>query len=59
MNLRRFDLPLDQTAASRFLPWLLACLVYVAVVALAVAAVADGALRLYNIRAKLVTSTLR
>jgi cell division transport system permease protein len=58
MNLRRFDLPLDQTAASRFLPWALAGLVYVAVVALAVAAVADGALRLYNIRAKLVTVTL-
>jgi cell division transport system permease protein len=58
MNLRRFDLPLDQTAASRFLPWILAGLVYLAVVALAVAAIADGALRLYGLRAKLVTVTL-
>lgn len=58
MNLRRFDLPLDQTAASRFLPWTLAALVYLAVVALAVAAIADGALRLYSLRAKLVTVTL-
>ena len=58
MSLRRYDLPLDQTAASRLLPWALAGLVYVAVVALAVAAIADGALRLYGMRAKLVTVTL-
>ncbi len=57
-RLRRFDLPLDQSAASRFLPWALAAVVYLAVVALGVAAIADGALRLYNMRAKLVTITL-
>jgi cell division transport system permease protein len=58
MSLRRFDLPLDQTAASRFLPWTLGGLVYLAVVALAVTAIADGALRVYGLRAKLVTVTL-
>jgi cell division transport system permease protein len=58
MNLRRFDLPLDQTAVGRFLPWTVAALVYLAVLALGVAAVADGALRIYNLRAKLVTVTL-
>jgi cell division transport system permease protein len=58
MNLRRLDLPLDQTAVGRFMPWTIAGLVYLAVLALAVAAVADGALRLYNLRAKLVTVTL-
>ena len=58
MNLRRFDLPLDQTAVGRFLPWTVAGLVYLAVLALGVAAVADGALRIYNLRAKLVTVTL-
>jgi cell division transport system permease protein len=58
MNLRRLDLPLDQTSVGRFLPWTIAGLVYLAVVALAVAAVADGALRVYNLRAKLVTVTL-
>jgi cell division transport system permease protein len=58
MNLRRLDLPLDQTSVSRFLPWTIAGLVYLAVLALAVAAVADGALRIYNLRAKVVTVTL-
>jgi cell division transport system permease protein len=58
MNLRRFDLPLDQTAVGRFLPWTVAGLVYLAVLALGVAAVADGALRIYTLRAKLVTVTL-
>jgi cell division transport system permease protein len=58
MNLRRLDLPLDQTSVGRFLPWTIAALIYVAVLALGVAAVADGALRLYNLRAKLVTVTL-
>jgi cell division transport system permease protein len=58
MNLRRLDLPLDQTSVSRFLPWTIAGLVYLAVLALAVAAVADGALRIYNLRAKIVTVTL-
>ncbi len=58
MNLRRFDLPLDQTAVGRFLPWTIAGLIYLAVLALAMAAVADGALRIYNLRAKLVTVTL-
>jgi len=58
MNLRRFDLPLEQTAPSRFLPWTIGALVYLAVIALAIAAMADGALRLYGMRSKLVTVTL-
>lgn len=58
MSDRRFDLPLETTAASRFLPWMLAGLVYLTVVALAVAAVADSALKLYNMRARIVTVTL-
>ena len=55
---QRFDLPLDQTAVGRFLPWTIAALVYVAVLALAIAAVADHALRLYHLRGQLVTVTL-
>ncbi len=58
MNLRRLDLPLDQTSVGRFLPWTIAGLVYLAVLALAVAAIADGALRIYTLRTKLVTVTL-
>lgn len=58
MSDRRFDLPLESTAASRFLVWIVAGLVYLAVVALAVAAVADSALKLYNMRARIVTVTL-
>jgi cell division transport system permease protein len=58
MSLRRFDLPLRQSAASRFLPWTIGGLLYLAVVALAVAAVADEALRLYGLRAELVTVSL-
>ena len=58
MNLRRFDLPLQQSAASRFLPWTIGGLLYLAVVALAVAGVADEALRLYGVRTKLVTVSL-
>ena len=58
MNLRRFDLPLHQSAASRFLPWTIGGLLYLAVVALAVAGVADEALRLYGMRTKLVTVSL-
>jgi cell division protein FtsX len=58
MDLRRFDLPLRQSAVSRFLPWTIGGLLYLAVVALAVAGVADEALRLYEMRTKLVTVTL-
>jgi cell division transport system permease protein len=58
MSLRRFDLPLRQSAASRFLPWTIGGLLYFAVVALAVAAIADEALRLYGLRAELVTVSL-
>ena len=58
MNPRRFDLPLAHAGASLVLPWLVGGLVYLAVVALAVAAVAGEALRLYAMRAKLVTVTL-
>jgi cell division transport system permease protein len=58
MSLLRFDLPLRQSAASRFLPWTIGGLLYLAVVALAVAAIADEALRLYGLRAELVTVSL-
>jgi cell division transport system permease protein len=58
MNLRRFDLPLQQSAASRFLPWTIGGLLYLAVVAFAVAGVADEALRLYGMRTKVVTVSL-
>jgi cell division transport system permease protein len=58
MNLRRFDLPLRHSAASRFLPWTIGGLLYLAVVALALAAIADEALRLYGLRSDLVTVTL-
>jgi cell division transport system permease protein len=58
LDLRRMDLPLDQTAAGRFLPWTIAALVYGAVLGLGIAAVADHALRLYHLRAQLVTVTL-
>lgn len=54
----RFDLPLEHTAASRFLPWMLAALVYLSVVALGLAAVAGRALEAYAGRAKLVTVSL-
>ena len=56
--MRSLDLPLDQTAVSRFLPWIMAGLLYLAVVALAVAAVADGALQLFDQRDKMVTVSL-
>jgi cell division transport system permease protein len=58
MSLRRFDLPLRQSAVSRFLPWTIGGLLYLAVLALAVAAIADEALRLYGLRAELVTVSL-
>jgi len=58
MNLRRFDLPLETVAASRFLPWIIGALIYLIVSALAVAAVAERAYALYNMRARLVTVTL-
>jgi len=55
---RSLDLPLDQTAVSRFLPWIMAGLLYLAVVALAAAAIADGALQLFDERDKMVTVSL-
>ena len=58
MNLWRFDLPLCHSAVSRFLPWSIGGLLYLAVIALAVAAIADEALRLYDLRRELVTVTL-
>jgi cell division transport system permease protein len=58
MNLLRFDLPLRHSAASRFLPWTIGGLLYVVVVALAVTGIANEALRLYGVRAKLVTVSL-
>jgi cell division transport system permease protein len=56
--MRSLDLPLEQTAVSRFLPWIMAGLLYLSLIALAVAAVADGALQLFDQRSKLVTVTL-
>jgi cell division transport system permease protein len=58
MKLPRIDLPLRQSAASRFLPWTLGGLLYLAVVALALAAIADEGLRGYGMRIKMVTVTL-
>jgi cell division transport system permease protein len=58
IGLPRVELPLRQSAASRFLPWTIGGLLYLAVVALAVAAIADEALRLYGLRAELVTVSL-
>lgn len=54
----RFDLPLRERAASRFLPWAIGGLLYVAVVALAVAALADEALRSQGVAIRMVTVTL-
>ncbi|MEZ5934172.1 MAG: hypothetical protein R3F54_19985 [Alphaproteobacteria bacterium] len=56
--MRNLDLPLDQTAVSRFLPWIMAGLLYLAVIALAAAAIADGALQLFDQRDKMVTVSL-
>ena len=56
--MRSLDLPLDQTAVSRFLPWIMAGLLYLAVIALAAAAIADGALQLFDQRDKMVTVSL-
>jgi cell division transport system permease protein len=58
MNLPRFDLPLRQSAASRFLPWTIGGLLYLAVVALAVAGIADETLRGDGMRIRMVTVTL-
>jgi hypothetical protein len=58
MELPRFDLPLRQSAASRFLPWTIGGLLFLAIVALGVAAIADEALRGYGMRIKIVTVTL-
>jgi len=58
MNLPRFDLPLRQSAASRFLPWTIGGLLYLAVVALAVAGIADKTLRGDGMRIRMVTVTL-
>jgi cell division transport system permease protein len=55
---RSLDLPLDQTAVSRFLPWIMAGLLYLSVVALAAAAIADGALQLFDERDQMVTVSL-
>jgi cell division transport system permease protein len=58
VKLPRIDLPLRQSAASRFLPWTVGGLLYLAVVALAIAAIADEALRSDGMRIKMVTVTL-
>jgi cell division transport system permease protein len=55
---QRFDLPLESSAASRFLVWILGGLVYLMVLAFGIAAVADQALDIYQSRARLVTVTL-
>jgi hypothetical protein len=58
LKLPRFDLPLRERAASRFLRWTIAGLLYLAIVALAVAAIADEALRSGGMRIKMVTVSL-
>jgi cell division transport system permease protein len=55
---RRLDLPLEQTAPGRFLPWLIGGMIYGTVVMLGVAMTADRAMRAYDQRAQLVTVTL-
>jgi cell division transport system permease protein len=56
--MRPLDLPLDQTAASRFLLWIVAGIVFLMVVALGMAAIANDALAVFSSRARLVTVTL-
>ena len=58
MSVRQLDLPLEHTPAGRFLPWIVAGLIYLAVLALAVAAVADGAVRLLELRPRVLTVAL-
>jgi cell division transport system permease protein len=55
---RRLDLPLAQTAPGRLLPWLSGGLVYLTVLMLGIAAIADQALRALDHRARLMTVTL-
>jgi cell division protein FtsX len=55
---RRLDLPLAQTAPGRSLPWLIGGLVYLTVMMLAVAAIADRVVRALDQRVRLVTVTL-
>jgi cell division transport system permease protein len=52
------DLPLMQTAPGRVLPWLTGGLVYITVVLLGIAVMADQALRALDARARLITVTL-
>ncbi len=56
--MRNLDLPLNQTAVSRLLPWIMAGLLYLSIVALATAAIADGALSLFSQRDQVVTVSL-
>jgi cell division transport system permease protein len=55
---RRLDLPLDQTAPGRLLPWLIGGMIYGTVVMLGVAMTADRVVRAHDQRAQLVTVTL-
>ncbi len=55
---RNLDLPLNQTAVSRFLPWIMAGLLYLSIIALATAVIADGALDLFDERDQMVTVSL-
>lgn len=56
--MRTLDLPLNQTAVSRFLPWIMAGLLYLSIIALATASIADGALALFDQRDQMVTVSL-
>jgi cell division transport system permease protein len=56
--LRRLDLPLMQTAPGRVLPWLTGGLVYVTMVLLGIAVMADQALLALDARARLITVIL-
>lgn len=55
---RELDLPLEDTASNRFLVWIIAGLTYVMVLAFALAGVSDGAVKLHELRPKMVTVAL-
>lgn len=58
MRRQRLDLPLARTAPARLLPWLTAALVYLLVMLLGMATIADQALRAIDQRARMLIVTL-
>jgi len=57
-GLLRFDLPLRERGAGRFLPWAIGGLLYCAIVSLGVAVIADQTLRSQGVGIRMVTVTL-